>query len=68
MQNTYQEKIVDLEVNNSSENRKLEGGIKFKIKSEFQPNGDQPEAIKKLLKKKKFTLLQVKNELLELHF
>ena len=50
MQNTYQEKIGDLEVNNSNEKRKLEGGIKFKIKSDFQPNGDQPEAIKKLLK------------------
>ena len=43
-------KIDDLEVTNSGEKRKLEGGIKFKIKSEFQPNGDQPEAIKKLLK------------------
>ena len=50
MQNTYQEKIDDLEVNNSNKKRKLEGGIKFKIKSNFQPNGDQPEAIKKLLK------------------
>ena len=50
MQNTYQEKIDDLEVTNSGEKRKLEGGIKFKIKSKFQPNGDQPEAIKKLLK------------------
>ncbi len=49
MQNTYQEKIGDLEVNNSRENRKLEGGIKFKIKSDFQPSGDQPLAIKKLL-------------------
>ena len=50
MQNTYQEKIADLELKNSKEKRKLEGGIKFKIKSDFQPNGDQPEAIKKLLK------------------
>ena len=50
MQNTYQEKIANSEVNNPKENRKLEGGIKFKIKSNFQPNGDQPEAIKKLLK------------------
>ena len=39
MQNTYQEKIDDLEVTNSGEKRKLEGGIKFKIKSKFQPNG-----------------------------
>ena len=50
MQNTYQEKIADLEVNNSKKTSKLEGGIKFKIKSDFQPSGDQPEAIKKLLK------------------
>ena len=49
MQNTYQEKIADLEVNNSNKKNKLEGGIKFKIKSEFQPSGDQPEAIKKIL-------------------
>ena len=46
MQNTYQEKIADLEINNSKGNKKLEGGIKFKIKSNFQPSGDQPEAIK----------------------
>ena len=38
MQNTYQEKIGDLEVINSSEKHKLEGGIKFKIKSDFQPS------------------------------
>ena len=50
MQNTYQEKTGDLEVNNSNEKRKLEGGIKFKIKSDFQPSGDQPEAIKQILK------------------
>ena len=50
MQNTYQEKIADLEINNSKGNKKLEGGIKFKIKSDFQPSGDQPEAIKKILK------------------
>ena len=50
MQNTYQEKMEDLEVNNHSNKPKLEGGIKFKIKSNFQPNGDQPEAIKKLLR------------------
>ncbi len=50
MQNTYQEKIADLEINNSKANKKLEGGIKFKIKSDFQPSGDQPEAIKKILK------------------
>ena len=50
MQNTNQEKIADLELKNSNKTSKLEGGIKFKIKSDFQPSGDQPEAIKKLLK------------------
>ena len=50
MQNTYQEKIDNLEANNSPVRKKLEGGIKFKIKSNFQPAGDQPEAIKKILK------------------
>ena len=50
MQNTYQEKILDLENTNNSPGVKLEGGIKFKIKSEFQPAGDQPEAIKALTK------------------
>jgi excinuclease ABC subunit B len=49
MQNTYQEKIGDLEIANSQVHKKLEGGIKFKIKSNFQPDGDQPQAIKKLL-------------------
>ena len=49
MQNTYQEKIGDLEIANSQAQKKLEGGIKFKIKSNFQPDGDQPQAIKKLL-------------------
>ena len=50
MQNTYQEKIDNLEANNSPMRKKLEGGIRFKIKSNFQPAGDQPEAIKKILK------------------
>ena len=50
MQNTYQEKLADLEINNSKKIKKLEGGINFKIKSTFQPSGDQPEAIKRLLK------------------
>jgi len=49
MQNTYQEKIGDLEIANSQVQKKLEGGIKFKIKSNFQPDGDQPQAIRKLL-------------------
>ncbi len=50
MQNTYQEKIDNLESNNAPVRKKLEGGIRFKIKSDFQPAGDQPEAIKKILK------------------
>ena len=50
MQNTYQEKILDLEATNNSPRVKLEGGIRFKIKSDFQPAGDQPEAIKALTK------------------
>ena len=50
MQNTYQEKIADLEVNNPKENRKLEGGIILRLKAIFNLAGDQPEAIKKLLK------------------
>ncbi|MDP6180952.1 MAG: DEAD/DEAH box helicase family protein, partial [Desulfatiglandales bacterium] len=49
MQNTYQEKIADLDANNALVKKKLEGGIKFKIKSSFKPSGDQPEAIKKIL-------------------
>ena len=48
MQNTYQEKILDIETTNNSIREKLEGGIKFKIKSDFQPAGDQPQAIKLL--------------------
>tara|TARA_B100001559_G_scaffold320163_1_gene331506 strand:+ start:34 stop:2199 length:2166 start_codon:yes stop_codon:yes gene_type:complete len=50
MQNTYQEKILDIETTNNPIKRKLEGGIKFKIKSDFQPAGDQPQAIKELTK------------------
>ena len=48
MQNTYQEKILDIETTNNSIKEKLEGGIKFKIKSHFQPAGDQPQAIKSI--------------------
>ena len=48
MQNTYQKKILDLEAANNAPRIKLEGGKKFKIKSDFQPAGDQPEAIKLL--------------------
>ena len=48
MQNTYQEKIDNLEIAHSQA-KKLEGGIKFKIKSNFKPEGDQPQAIKKIV-------------------
>ena len=58
MQNTYQEKILDIENTNRSPRVKLEGGIKFKIKSDFQPAGDQPEAIKRITK----NLINKKNE------
>ena len=51
MQNTYQKKILDLEASKNAPRIKLEGGKKFKIKSNFQPAGDQPEAIKNLVKK-----------------
>ena len=58
MQNTYQKKILDLEAANNAPRIKLEGGKKFKIKSVFQPAGDQPEAIKSLTK----NLKEKKNE------
>ena len=41
MQNTYQEKLADLEVNNSKKIKKLEGGINFKIKSDLSYELDQ---------------------------
>ena len=50
MSNTYQEKFNELESGSAAIKKKLEGGIKFKIKSDFQPSGDQPEAIKKIIK------------------
>ena len=62
MQNTYQEKLADLEVNNSKKIKKLEGGINFKIKSDFQPSGDQPEAIKQILKNKRYYLANFNNK------
>ncbi len=49
MQNTYQDLITDLEGKKPEISGKLEGGKKFKIKSNFKPAGDQPEAIKKLV-------------------
>ena len=57
MQNTYQDLITDIQSKNPEISGKLEGGKKFKIKSEFKPAGDQPEAIKKLVKGAKKTNL-----------
>ena len=50
MENTYQDLITDIQSKNPKISGKLEGGRKFKIKSDFKPAGDQPEAIKKLVK------------------
>ncbi len=49
MENTYQDLITDIQSKNPQIGGKLEGGKKFKIKSDFKPAGDQPEAIKKLV-------------------
>ncbi len=57
MENTYQDLITDIQSKNPNISGKLEGGKKFKIKSDFKPAGDQPEAIKNLVngaKKNKF--------------
>ncbi len=60
MQNTYQDLITDIQSKNPEISGKLEGGKKFKIKSDFKPAGDQPEAIKKLVQSaKKGDLSQV---------
>ena len=53
MQNTYQDLITDIQSKNPEISGKLEGGKKFKIKSNFKPAGDQPEAIKKLVQSAK---------------
>ena len=50
MENTYQDLITDIQSKNPQIGGKLEGGKKFKIKSDFKPAGDQPEAIKNLVK------------------
>ncbi len=49
MENTYQDLITDIQSKNPKISGKLEGGKKFKIKSDFKPAGDQPEAIKNLV-------------------
>ena len=53
MQNTYQDLISDIQSKNPKFAGKLEGGKKFEIKSDFVPAGDQPQAIKKLVKSAK---------------
>ena len=50
MENTYQDLITDIQSKNPKIGGKLEGGKKFKIKSDFKPAGDQPQAIKNLVK------------------
>ncbi len=50
MENTYQDLITDIQSKNPKIGGKLEGGKKFKIKSDFKPAGDQPVAIKNLVK------------------
>ncbi len=49
MENTYQDLITDIQSKNPKIGGKLEGGKKFKIKSDFIPAGDQPDAIKRLV-------------------
>jgi len=49
MQNTYQNKITNIQTKKPSIFGKLEGGKKFKIESNFKPAGDQPKAIKQLV-------------------
>ena len=53
MQNTYQDLISDIQSKNPKIGGKLEGGKKFKIKSDFNPAGDQPDAIKRLVQSAK---------------
>ncbi len=49
MQNTYQEKSPEPISKDFLFGKKLEGGIKLTTVSDFNPAGDQPEAIKKLI-------------------
>src|SRR6056300_1461440 len=46
--NVFFKKINNLEIAHSQA-KKLEGGIKFKIKSNFKREGDQPQAIKNIV-------------------
>jgi len=49
MQNTYQNKITNIQSKKPPIFNKLEGGKKFKIESNFKPAGDQPTAIRNLV-------------------
>ena len=49
MQNRYQEKSGDPIGKDFLFGKKLEGGIKLSIVSDFKPAGDQPKAIKRLI-------------------
>ena len=53
MQNTYQDKITEIQGSSSFLGKKLEGGKKLKVVSDFKPAGDQPKAIKELVQKAK---------------
>jgi excinuclease ABC subunit B len=50
MQNTYQDLITEIQSKNPEIHHKLEGGKKFKLVTDFKPAGDQPAAIKELVK------------------
>jgi excinuclease ABC subunit B len=47
---TYQDLITEIQSKNPEIHQKLEGGKKFKLVTDFKPAGDQPEAIKQLVK------------------
>ena len=53
MQNTYQDKITEIQDSSSFFGKKLEGGKKLKVVSNYKPAGDQPNAIKELVQKAK---------------
>jgi len=53
MQNTYQDKITEIQDSSSFFGKKLEGGKKLKVVSDYKPAGDQPNAIKQLVQKAK---------------
>jgi excinuclease ABC subunit B len=50
MPNTYQDLITEIQSKNPEIHQKLEGGKKFQLVTDFKPAGDQPEAIKQLVK------------------